>query len=613
MRIKKDFLPYFLPVIAVLCFILISPAFAYFQKVNECELARVNASLTGQLAETSSTSADDYLECKEPDRYGAIPAEGEPSTNGGGFVSLHDNYGYDWLQNRKSAGELYYESAAASSPVTVEAGTDNFGLYGPYGSTYLRIGLGAQEVTLESMDVDVNLGTKAAGIAGQKQILGSLHLDGLSVHSNANSYVTLYKTNDQLGMGVNVDTTIDRVNIATLSWGDADGFPSTCPECNTSQAGYIGLKDTNISGVTVSGGPLFLGVETGDIGGIIITKAAHMGITNLNVGIASLDTTVVVGNKKDFSDTKYVLGTLYLKQLALNVGGYVSFYNLSDKNVAAGISFDFNVSELTLDTLAWGDPDGVGGKTTVGYVGLRHLAINKLAIAGRATIDTLTADSTSIIIPPGTVFVQLGFTNLDVSMDSLDTDVALGKRKDNMNQVLGSIYLEGLKLVMDGTVDIHPPSVSTQGIVLDLNLNFSKFTVGTLSWGDSDGIGGTSTAGYVGWRNLVITGLTLAGRISIDVATVDCTGSPLSADSMYYAYDIPRMSPSFVHIGIGTGNANDNLADPRTLVIGMASLSADVVLDSSKSLNSINAGVLGSIYIAGVAVRANGWINIGAH
>ena len=96
MRIKQHLLPCFLPVIAVLCFVFLSPAFAYFQKVNECELARVNASLTGQLAETSSTSADEDLECKEPPyRYGTIPAEGEPSTNGGGFVSLHDDYGYD--------------------------------------------------------------------------------------------------------------------------------------------------------------------------------------------------------------------------------------------------------------------------------------------------------------------------------------------------------------------------------------------------------------------------------------------------------------------------------------------------------------------------------------
>ena len=135
-----------------------------------------------------------------------------------------------------------------------------------------------------------------------------------------------------------------------------------------------------------------------------------------------------------------------------------------------------------------------------------------------------------------------------------------------------------------------------------------------LSWGDADGVGGMTTAGYVGLSNLAIVGLMVKGRVSIDVATVDCTGIPLSADGMIYsAYETPRMSPSFVRLGVGTGNANDNLADPRTLVISMASLSADVVLDSSKSLNSINAGVLGSIYIADMDVKINGWVHIGAH
>jgi hypothetical protein len=46
MRIKKYFLPCFLPVIAVLCFVFLSPA-AAMNKVDETELARVNASITG--------------------------------------------------------------------------------------------------------------------------------------------------------------------------------------------------------------------------------------------------------------------------------------------------------------------------------------------------------------------------------------------------------------------------------------------------------------------------------------------------------------------------------------------------------------------------------------
>lgn len=47
MRIKKYFLPCFLPVIAVLCFVFLSPAFADMEKVDEAELARANASVTG--------------------------------------------------------------------------------------------------------------------------------------------------------------------------------------------------------------------------------------------------------------------------------------------------------------------------------------------------------------------------------------------------------------------------------------------------------------------------------------------------------------------------------------------------------------------------------------
>ena len=48
MRIKKYFLPCFLPVITVLCFVLIAPAFAEMKKVDEAELARANASVTGE-------------------------------------------------------------------------------------------------------------------------------------------------------------------------------------------------------------------------------------------------------------------------------------------------------------------------------------------------------------------------------------------------------------------------------------------------------------------------------------------------------------------------------------------------------------------------------------
>ena len=49
-----------------------------------------------------------------------------------------------------------------------------------------------------------------------------------------------------------VDVTIDRIDLATLSWGDADGCRHDDVR-NTGNAGYVGLKDTSITGVTATG------------------------------------------------------------------------------------------------------------------------------------------------------------------------------------------------------------------------------------------------------------------------------------------------------------------------------------------------------------------------
>jgi hypothetical protein len=464
------------------------------------------------------------------------------------------------------------------------------------------------------MDINVTLGSKAASSTGQDQILGTIHLDGLYVKTNGSSYVTMYKTDGELGIGTDVDVKIDSIRLATLSWGDADGCHNG-DAGNTCNAGYLGLKDTIITNVTAAGSvTISVGRVDADL------KSVHIkigdGIKNMDVGISSLDTTVVLGDKKDFSGTKYVLGTLYMNDLNMNVGGYLDIYNPADNDTATTLGFGLSVPRLTLDTLAWSDSDGIGGTTTAGYVGLRNLTINNLVITGQATIKTITVQSgdTGIyLLPVGTAFVSLGFSKLDISMDSLNTNVALGNRKSNLDQILGSVYLGGLDVEINGSVNIHPPSVSTQGIVFDVDVNFSKFTLNVLSWGDADGVGGNTTAGYVGLSNLTIVGLKVKGPVSIEVATVDPTVSPTTTNEMLYnIYETHNMSPTFVHIGLGTGNANDNPSTTASLAIGMTSLSADVVLDRTKTLTN-RSGVLGSIYLAGVSARVNGWVHIGAH
>ena len=106
----------------------------------------------------------------------------------------------------------------------------------------------------------------------------------------------------------------------------------------------------------------------------------------MDVGITSLDTTVVLGDKKDFSGTKYILGTLYMKNLKMNVSGYLNIYNPSDKDVATTLAFDLTVPWLTLDTLSWGDPDGVGGKQCgrlCGFEGPGHSITWRLRVGQR--------------------------------------------------------------------------------------------------------------------------------------------------------------------------------------------------------------------------------------
>lgn len=461
MWIRKNFLPCFLLVIALLCFVFLSPAFAEFLKINECLLARTNASLTGQMVETPyRTLADEESECiaKEFASIIVIPAEGEHAMNEGILFSIHDDYGYNWLQNLKFVGDMHYEASAASfPPLTVVAGRD-----GGYGAdtTYVTMGLGSQEVGLDSWDKNVILGSEDVTWCGSHNVLCSVHLDGLSVTTNGSSHVTLYKSDSKLGIGVNVDATIDRISLATLSLGDCDGFKGTNSFGNDfTNAGYFGLKDTNITGVTASGS-LAISVARVD-GGV---KSVHMGIDDLNVDMSSLDTTVVLGNRKDFSGTTYVLGTLYMNNLKMSASGYMDIYNPANNAEATTLGFGLKIPLLTLANLSWGDADGYTGTnsfgnnfTHAGYRGWTNLTIRNLAIGGQATFDMETVQAgDSGNLPIGTTSVNVGLSNLNVSMAYMTRDVALGDSPNNLNQVLRSVSWSNVSMDINGSVQISP-------------------------------------------------------------------------------------------------------------------------------------------------------------
>ena len=607
-RIKKYFIQFSLLVIAGLFFGLLAPAYADFKKVNERELARANASLSGQIGTIQCPDPTDANEELEESDCVVIPAEKEFIANEGSLSSVYTDYGYNWWKNNlKVAGDLYYyEEPSVISPFSVEFGSCGF-CGGD--SEYVRIGLGSQEIEVDSKDYNMTLGSKAAAIAGPDQILGTIYLAGLTVKTNGNSYVDLCIINGKPVIYSQVNVTIDRIDLATLSWGDDNGCQHDGAG-NTDKAGYVGLKNTRINDVTASGK---VAIEVGEIiddQDNSITKSVHIGIGKMDVGIASLDTTVVLGDKKDFSGYKYTLGTLYMNNLKMRAIGSLDIYNPADNDKATSLGFDLNVPWLQLDTLSWGDPDGVGNTTAPGFVGLRNLVINNLAIAGVVTIQTIAVQAGDL----ATAFVRVEFSKVHVGMDTLDTDVALGPAKDNLDQVLGHVYLGGLKTDINGTVDIHTHSPYTQGIVFDLNLKPTNVYADALSWGDADGVGGNTTAGYRGSRDMSILGVMVAGKVTVDVATVDANMKPVSAnETLFASYGNINMSPTFVHIGLGTGNADDNPVSPGALIIGVNLMSLDAVVGSSKSLDSSNAGVLRSFYMSDLSVRTNGWIHVSAH
>ena len=624
MQIPKHLLICSLLSAAILCFIFITPAFPEFKKVNNCELSRVKASVIGELyanrcfsatGEEIPCPADALFDCTETldddrvwlDKLHAFLEANPPAAGGnasGAVTSLPGVTSGLFLRtildlaNENNLQPQNFTMLSILLPgLTIESGTSS-GQYGPAGANYVRLGLGSVEGSLDSQDILV---TSTLENDPQPQILGSLYVSSMDMKFHENSFVTMYIVNSQDGVGVNVDVTLDRIGINTLSWGDADGIGGT------TTAGYAGLRDTALTGVTAYGS---LGIRADTVGTgqnmanmPVGTRYNHIAMADLAVGVGTLDTTVAVGDKKDFSGNTSVLGSLYMKNLNMNVNGYLNLYTKEGQDLT-GIDLDVAIPGLTLDTLSWGDADGFSGAPNMGGVGLKNLAISNLNIAGGATIEMkkVQAGDTGINpLPVGTALVNIGLTEMNISMDSLDADVALGERKDNLNQVIGSVYLGGFKTIINGGVAIHTPTPSTQGAVFDLDLNFPLFTLDALSWGNTDGAGGATTAGYVGFRDFAIDGLKITGPVSINVATATVATTP-------------AMSSSFVRIALGTGDASisPSAANGR-LFIGMNSLKTDIVLDKVKTLNSTSKGTLGSFYMQNFAMGINGWVDIGAH
>jgi hypothetical protein len=312
---------------------------------------------------------------------------------------------------------------------------------------------------------------------------------------------------------------------------------------------------------------------------------------------------------------------------------------LDDVTGQAGVSINLSVSiaSVTMDTLAWGDSDGVGTSTDAGWVGLSNFSMTGIQVHPRAdwvfgtdaskallqfvTIDVAT-DPTGVLYD-GATYVHINPGTLEIMVADMTTDVALGAdAAAGLNQTLGSVGMSNLlvRLNQDNFIDIYSgQSVAAtalgttgSGVTMTFQFNVDVLSMDSLTWGDSDGVvdGGVTTGGTVGLYDFVIDDMTVTGTVTIDVATIGagvaCVGMPTSNAQIWsnvvYIYGLLNAnnpgttSDSFVHIGL---NDIDVTIATMTTNVGFSNAATDT---------------LGSIYASNIAITdINGFVDIFAH
>ncbi len=321
----------------------------------------------------------------------------------------------------------------------------------------------------------------------------------------------------------------------------------------------------------------------------------------------------------------------------------VSEEALSGVTGQAGVSINADIMmNVGMGTVAWGDSSGIDAGFTSygwtaapagGYVGVNNLNIQNLRIKARET-DTFNGYSAPAMLKPITIdvgsddtlvvnggytFVRIGLGSLEISMDSMSMQVALGDRTGGvvLDQILGTANLGSLAIYINpiSFIDIYNSRPGSRcGVTLSMNIVLDRISMAYLSWGDTDGAANTgigqqiwmsplaASAGYVGLANLVVGGpVTVAGTMLIDIAT--------SSNGIYahgQAGVTPGAAPvSVVHIGF-----------PSAFSITVnGPITADVKLDGTAALDSANAKTLGNIYMTGfgMTIIPGSWVDVWAH
>jgi hypothetical protein len=310
---------------------------------------------------------------------------------------------------------------------------------------------------------------------------------------------------------------------------------------------------------------------------------------------------------------------------------------LDDVTGQAGVSInlDVRIASVTMDTLAWGDSDGVGGTSTGGWVGMSNFSMTGIQVhprqdwvygtdAAKSLLQFVTIDvATDPAMYGGATYVHINPGTLEIVVAGMTTDVALGAdAAAGLDQVLGSVGMTNLlvRLNQDNFIDIYSgqsalaASMGTtgSGVTMTFGFNVDVISMDSLTWGDSDGMvdGGVTTGGTVGLYGFVIDDMTVTGTVTIDVATIGagvaCVGAPTSTlqawSNVVYIYGLLNAntpgttSDSFVHIGL------------RDIDVTIATMTTNVGFSAAAT------DTLGSIYASNIVISdINGFVDIFAH
>jgi len=265
------------------------------------------------------------------------------------------------------------------------------------------------------------------------------------------------------------------------------------------------------------------------------------------------------------------------------------------------IEMDMDIS-VAIASLTWFDCDGVGAYNNPTFFALLGTTVSTLHVETMTNYAGIDIDvgsdpsdnyySSLGTLPAGLPFVRIGITDLDMSIAKITTDFSgpVNINGVTVNGVNGYIDIGG---IMGMEVPGSAGSMNSLGIEINLGLGINTVIVGAVSWTDNDGIrvgtrGAATTAddaqGSVGITGLAITGMSVAGAITVECGT-DATNRPTG-------------SQTFLDIGI------------KNLAVGMNLPSITIALGAGP--NTLNE-VMGTLGLGGMTVNINGDVQISAH